>query len=217
MLALLIIPLLVSGYIVLTQHPTHYYRLHRHDGQLLYMKAATLGLWCFIWTIFFAYLIKWIYPSFHPVMFIKEQLNLNIKEAGSERIIAWIILLSIGSIIVAYVWAKAAKKIVIYRAKIYNYFLHIKIDESDIDYENIVMLRMRQELTKDNPMEEMFFDSLVDRRQIMITLQNKKIYIGIINALGEPNEKEGPNQYISILPILSGYGHKDDLNIVLKN
>ncbi|WP_334470839.1 hypothetical protein [Arsenophonus sp. PmNCSU2021_1] len=60
------------------------------------MKAATLGLWCFIWTIFFAYLIKWIYPSFHPVMFIKEQLNLNIKEAGSERIIAWIILLSIG-------------------------------------------------------------------------------------------------------------------------
>ncbi|WP_238565668.1 hypothetical protein WH390_07275 [Candidatus Arsenophonus nilaparvatae] len=117
----------------------------------------------------------------------------------------------------AYVWAKAAKKIVIYRAKIYNYFLHIKIDESDIDYENIVMLRMRQELTKDNPMEEMFFDSLVDRRQIMITLQNKKIYIGIINALGEPNEKEGPNQYISILPILSGYRHKDDLNIVLKN
>ncbi|WP_238149103.1 hypothetical protein [Arsenophonus endosymbiont of Aleurodicus floccissimus] len=66
-------------------------------------------------------------------------------------------------------------------------------------------------------MEEMFFDSLVDRRQIMITLQNKKIYIAIINALGEPNEKEGPNQYISILPILSRYRHKDDLNIVLKN
>ncbi|WP_255420604.1 hypothetical protein [Arsenophonus endosymbiont of Aleurodicus floccissimus] len=43
-------------------------------------------------------------------MFIKEQLNLNIKKAGSEKIIAWIILLSIRSIIVAYVWAKAAKK-----------------------------------------------------------------------------------------------------------
>lgn len=68
-----------------------------------------------------------------------------------------------------------------------------------------------------NPMDEIFFDSLVDRRSILITLQNKKTYVGIVNALGEPNEKEGPNQYVSIYPIISGYRDKDSLKVILVN
>ncbi|EHN5456786.1 hypothetical protein KJA56_004427, partial [Escherichia coli] len=91
------------------------------------------------------------------------------------------------------------------------------VKAANIDYENLVMLRMRQELINDNPMDEIFFDSLVDRRSILITLQNKKTYVGIVNALGEPNEKEGPNQYVSIYPIISGYRDKDSLKVILVN
>lgn len=214
MFALLIIPLLVSGYIVLTTHPYHFYRLHRYDGQLLYMKSATFGLWCFVWTIIIAYLIKWIWPSFHLVMLLREQLDLKLGERN-ERVIGWIILLSFGSIILAWLWSICAKKLLIYRTKLANFIQNI--NSSGIDYENIVMLRMRQELINDNPMDEIFFDSLVDRRSVLITLQNKKAYVGIVNALGEPNEKEGPNQYVSIFPIISGHRDKDTLQLILDN
>lgn len=215
MLALLIIPLLVSGYIVLTTHPYHFYRLHRYDGQLLYMKSATFGLWCFVWTLIIAYLIKWMWPGFHPVMIVREQLDLKLNDQGSERIIGWIILLSCGSIFLAWMWSISARYFVIYRTQLINYIQGIKY--SKIDYQNLVMLRMRQELISDNPMDEIFFDSLVDRRSILITLQNKKAYVGIVNALGEPNEKEGPNQYISIYPIISGHRDKDTLKVILEN
>ncbi|EPL6454726.1 hypothetical protein N0G65_001867 [Providencia rettgeri] len=214
MLVLLIIPLLVSGYIILTTHPYHFYRLHRYDGQLLYMKSATFGLWCFFWTIIISYVIKWCFPSFHLVTLVREQLDLKLA-IGTERMLVWGILLSCGAIILAWGWSVFARKLLIYRVKLVNYLW--SIDSSNIDYENIVMLRIRQELINENPMDEIFFDSLVDRRPILITLQNKKAYIGIVNALGEPNEKEGPNQYISILPIISGYRNKDTLKLVLEN
>ncbi|MBA0177503.1 hypothetical protein ACI51Z_00685 [Pectobacterium carotovorum] len=215
MFALLIIPLLVSGYIVITTHPYHFYRLHRYDGQLLYMKSATYGVWCFFWTLLIAYIIKWLFPSFHLVMMLREQLDLKISGQGNERVIGWIILLSCGALFISWLWGLGAKKLVIYRSKLLN-FIH-GIDTSKVDYENVVMLRMRQELINDNPMDEIFFDSLVDRRSILVTLQNKKTYVGIVNSLGEPNEKEGPNQYISILPIISGYREKDTLKLILEN
>src|SRR5690606_12039523 len=46
MLALLILPLLVSGFIVSHSHPYYYYKLHRQQGQYLYLHAARLGLRC---------------------------------------------------------------------------------------------------------------------------------------------------------------------------
>lgn len=215
MFAILIIPLLVSGYIVLTTHPYHYYRLHRYDGQLLYMKAATFGLWSFAWTILIAYIIKWLLPSFHLVSVVREQLDLKLSEPGGERIIGWIILLSCGSIILSWFWGKGSKHIMIFKRKLIFFFQNI--DSSNIDFENIIMLRMRQDLVKDSPMDEIFFDSLVDRKSVLVTLQNKKVYVGIVNGLGEPNEKEEPNQYISILPIISGYRDKDTLKVILEN
>lgn len=215
MFALLIIPLLVSGYILITTHPYHYYRLHRYDGQLLYMKSATYGLWCFVWTILIAYAIKWQWPSFHLVMLVRDQLDLKLNAPSNERIIGWLVLLSCGSVFLAWFWGLSVRKLVIYRTKIINRVQGVRF--SVTDDENIVMLRMRQELINDNPMDEMFFDSLVDRKPILLTLKNKKIYIGIVNALGEPNEKEGPNQHISILPIISGYRDKDTMCVVLKS
>lgn len=219
MLALLIIPLLVSGYILLTTHPYHYYRLHRYDGQLLYMKSAAYGLWCLVWTLIIAYLIKWQWPSIHLVMYVREQLDLKLADSGSERIIGWIILLSCGSIFLAYTWGKGARQVVIFKFKIFKFILRFvngtKFPKTDDA--NIVMLGMRQELVKDNPLDEMFFDSLVDRKTILFTLQNKKVYVGIVNALGEPNEKDGPNQHVSILPIMSGHRDKDTLSVILKN
>lgn len=52
MLFLLIFPVLVAGFVACHIHPVHSYRLHRYEGQYLYLKSAELGLKCF----FFAWL-----------------------------------------------------------------------------------------------------------------------------------------------------------------
>jgi hypothetical protein len=46
MFLLLILPVLVSGYIAFTQNPYHYYRLHRYEGQILYLESAKLCFFC---------------------------------------------------------------------------------------------------------------------------------------------------------------------------
>lgn len=44
MYALLILPILVSGFLCLTMQQEEYWRLHRYDGQYLYLKVAQQGL-----------------------------------------------------------------------------------------------------------------------------------------------------------------------------
>ena len=41
---LIIVPLLVSGYMVCIRHPFFYVRLHRFQGQLLYLQVARMGM-----------------------------------------------------------------------------------------------------------------------------------------------------------------------------
>lgn len=45
---LIIFPLLVSGYLACIKHPYYYCRLHRFEGQLLYLQVARLGLVCLV-------------------------------------------------------------------------------------------------------------------------------------------------------------------------
>lgn len=47
MLFLLIFPVLVAGFVACQIHPVHSYRLHRYEGQYLYLKSAELGPKCF--------------------------------------------------------------------------------------------------------------------------------------------------------------------------
>lgn len=98
---------------------------------------------------------------------------------------------------------------------IYKFFYKkdISIEES----KELVKLRTLQDLVTEGSMDSVFFDSLIDRKSILVSMTNKKVYVGIVNALGEPNEKDGPNQQISILPIMSGYRDKDKLNVCFTN
>lgn len=47
MIATLLIPILVAGFFACHIHPVESYRLHRYEGQYLYLKSAELGFKCF--------------------------------------------------------------------------------------------------------------------------------------------------------------------------
>ncbi len=44
MLTLIIVAIFANAFIILRFSPLNFYKLHRHDGQLLYIKATFIGL-----------------------------------------------------------------------------------------------------------------------------------------------------------------------------
>ena len=50
-------------------------------------------------------------------------------------------------------------------------------------------------------------------KSVMISLSDRKVYVGKVINLGEPSETSGMDQDISIIPLMSGYRDKDDLTV----
>jgi hypothetical protein len=71
------------------------------------------------------------------------------------------------------------------------------------------------ELLKDSPLDKLLYLSYVQNKYLLITMSDRKVYVGRVISLGEPNESEGPNQEISIVPVFSGYRDKDTLSVTL--
>ncbi len=179
------------------------------------MKAAKYGLWCLIWSVFIAFAIKYYLPSVHIVTQVSQSLSLG-DNSYQKRITVWLILLSCTSVVIAWLSGIITNWFTTFRSQMI-YKLLYKKDISIEDSKKLVKLRTLQDLVTEGSMDSVFFDSLIDRKSILISMNNKKVYVGIVNALGEPNEKDGPNQQISILPIMSGYREKDTLNVCFTN
>lgn len=179
------------------------------------MKAAKYGLWCLIWSVFIAFAIKYYLPSVHIVTQVPQSLSLG-ENSYQKRITVWLILLSCTSVVIAWLSGIITNWFTTFRSQMI-YKLLYKKDISIEDSKELVKLRTLQDLVTEGSMDSVFFDSLIDRKSILISMNNKKVYVGIVNALGEPNEKDGPNQQISILPIMSGYREKDTLNVCFTN
>lgn len=220
MLALLIIPILVSGYIMMTANPYHFFRLHRHDGQLLYLKAAYYGTLCLIASVASAVIIKLYFPDFHPINEILTKFSISTatpsKDSWSQdRIYAWLILLSVCSIAFAGIW------VILVWAK--NSIKGKKHKDKHKLYKKMRQARHAKVLRKTLPtgsFHMMLLDALESspKKAVLINMSSiNKVYVGVINGLSEPNEKEGPSKYISIYPVMSGYRHKDTQLIYFTN
>lgn len=63
-----------------------------------------------------------------------------------------------------------------------------------------------------SPFDTMMLNSVLQFLPIMVTLENRKVYVGYVNSLCEPEESSGNNyEEISIVPLMSG--HRDVLNM----
>lgn len=255
MFLLLILPVIVSGFIVLKYHPYYYYKLHRFDGQLLHITCTALGLCCLI---FGFGIVLFCNAKIPPVVFgmnvdIASTMtkHLTLLTAQPELLViptekdplyleyfrhrdgvlqmTWIILTGISSILFAFFWSGwAALK---WRLKaidlsyllasfglkdkknrLHKFFRRVKTTwKSDLTDEYKVTL-MRG-ILKDSPLDVILFRSYLEEVYVMVTLSDRKVYVGRVISLGEPNESEGMDQEIVLTPFLSGYRDKDTLTV----
>lgn len=211
---LLIIPLLISGYIVLTKHPYHFYRLHRYEGQLLYIKAAVYGFFCLILAVFFAGIMKSVFTSFHPVTLLRSVTDFT-KESSSNRMYSWLIILSLTSVMIGYIWGYLAK--LYYLLSFMRKALRGKYSGDLKTLSTFFKLSILETLYSELPINKIFFESMVGKKTVLVSLSCGKIYVGVVNKLSEPNESEAPNQQISIVPVMSGYREKDTRQVIFTN
>ncbi len=211
MLVLLLIPILVSGYIMISANPYHYYRLHRHDGQLLYLKAIALGLGCVISALFLDCLLKLFFAEDELIKHVTEKINIS-GDIKKDIVYVWFVFISLLTLILAFVWVF----IIFLKNSLLGFCYGHKYKTSLLSARK---LRVLKETFNEGSFDALLFNAMErkDKRPVLINLDSGKIYVGLINAIGEPTENEGPNSDISILPIMSGYRDKNTQQIKFTN
>lgn len=197
MIALLLLPILVSGFIVANSHMYYFYRLHRYEGQYLYLKSAQLGMFCLFLSIIELLSLQWCLNYVLQICLttevdfigaLSEKINEFIGENQNSEHVSFFLLLSALSILTAYIWSH------LYNNKMNKPGSGGQLRSVDLIYD----------LLNDSPIDRLFFESYRNLWPILISLNNNKIYVGIIGELGEPNEAEGMDQEISLIPLASG-------------
>lgn len=204
MFALLIIPILVSGYIVCSYHPKHYYRLHRTEGQLLYLKVIATGFFCILFSFFISVSIYMLCTKYMetlpPVYAITHRFFLFFSTMKSDCNFVhmkWLSYIAINSIVLSFLYSLVGKWI--YREK------------------GDHLLSLFFSIVQDSSLDSLFFWSMVEQELLLLTLDSGKVYAGIITNMGEPNEQNGPNQEFSIYPLMSGYRKSDTKEVIFTN
>ena len=229
MLLLLILPLLISGYCVQQWNYCHFYQLHRYSGQLLYLKSAFLGAICLAISFIICSILLSIKPftffgfpiGFDIMKYLISLLQntLNIKRPS----LPFYILLTFFSFLVAFIWSHGQNiyNIMTRYFSFNNEQFKLKEDKkaSFKDKWEIAkfgfILDIKQRVFCENPLDALLLESYKKSQDIMLNMSDRKVYIGFVMTLSEPNEFESLAQEIAIFPLKSGYRDKDNLTVTI--
>ena len=178
------------------------------------MKVATFGIWCLILSIVLAYSLKWFFPSLTVATWLVGWIDLS-NDPKENRLASWLILLSLCMVIIAKLWTQVGRLGLHVAASVLS---EMNNDESKTDEaKQSIRLWAIKELLSDGSLGRLFFDSATSGKPVLVSLKSKKVYVGVVNTISEPNEKQGPNIEVSINPLLSGYREKDNLRVLFTN
>lgn len=211
MFALLLIPILVSGYILVVANLYHFYQLHKYDGQLLYLKVAAFGSFNVIAVMTIAASLKFFFPEFHLIEQISKSLRIK-KIVDANKAEVWLVIISLCSVLSSIAWVALIKCKDFVLGLFYMKDTHEGVNHAS-------RLRVLRKTLSTGSLDMMLLDCIEAKikQPILITLQSRKVYVGVVSGILEPTEDEGANSALTIFPIMSGYRNKNDLTIEFTN
>lgn len=208
-----IVPILVCGFIYLNSHPRHRLQLGNYHGWLIYFHAVKFGIViAFLSFVAFEYCLPRIIQGINYIALSNiEEFNLisyiakhvlsrfyTEKQVDTEMMMyARAISLSIISIAFAFlanaffVMKRKLNEDILWQSLMNAYSLH-----SQVDY-LFCCIGMEYYDNIEKP--------FVKRKLALITLDSRKVYIGIPHSMNEPNETSLVSESISFIPVYSGY------------
>lgn len=239
MLAILILPILVAGYIATSFDPATSLKIKKLDGQKLYIEVSKYGLMIFAVALFLV--IKT--PLGSTVGLLSGELLelMNEKTQPSyinkASLVVVLSILTIGCAYVAgtvysgfYIWkasveigSEERKKFIANLSKVIRrgglevgiaYFNKKKKALDEIIQHDLHLDELR-ELVADSPLDSFLLESFLQKRFVQLSLKNDKVYIGAIIAMGDI--EDDAFKEIAMLPMISGYRDKETRRIHLPN
>lgn len=209
MFIFLVIPILVSGFLLFHIHPIYKYKLHRYEGQFLYLKSAQYGLYSVLIS-FFTFILssgsfKLPYTEFHfdTLKFIHSHFNFITSISQDRKLLdelSVIFFITISTLIIPFFWSSIS-------------FIRLLVKYRTWKIKPYIMSR----ILNDSPLDRFLFNASISKNKdeaiVMLTMQDRKVYVGNVITTGEPSETEGPDQEIEFIPWISGYRNKDTLNV----
>jgi len=207
MLGIFLFIIAANGFIILRFSPYQFYKLHRYEGQLLYIKAVCLGL--------IAVGISFLFDSYFGIVnYLCKLFPKTGMIFDTERLPEYSVFFLLSMCV-------SASYCVLQRSwsllKVRWQFRGVENRQSYRELANILLMRS---VLNDSPLDRLLFRSYVHVQEdifLLITMSDRKVYVGRVINLGEPNEKQGPGQEISIIPVFSGYRDKDTLAVTLNH
>lgn len=226
---ILLLPILVSGFIYCNQRYTQFIKLHRYEGQYLYLKSVKYGLFIVSFAAFLLAIFSEISPNCSETLhtFINRHVNqvIGTQESTIINDASYYIKLTVVSIALAYITA--------YFLNIINLIVKtgLPFPKSDTLVEHGLSSRFFEwwhtpsnhwattkillscDILSDSPLDKILIDAYTNIEEILISTDSGKVYVGFISQLAEPNENRGMNQEIAIVPTMSGFRNKEDQTV----
>ncbi|MFC5694848.1 hypothetical protein ACFPU0_04655 [Pseudomonas sp. GCM10022186] len=219
MALLLLLPLLVSGYLVCLKDPVIYYKLHRYDGQLLYLQVGRYGIWCFLWALVIVGTISALVshswdgycsdicgqlciPPFSTdfLAYLGKKAELaHLFTADNAQLGVFAILTGIATLFMPSCWAAV------------SFWLMKRQCQATEDSQ--AMAYILRETVAHSPLMLTLVEAFATKSEVMISMDDRKVYVGYIQSVGKPTEVVGVDQEVEFLPSVSGYRDKDTLKV----
>jgi len=207
MYLLLILPTLVSGFLACHIHPENKAKLHRYQGQYLYLKSAEMGLKCFGIALVIGFLTHLVIPDTGKIYTFEFSLQLapymadKLAEMGVKTddalLLAWVVILSLLTFFSAYILQGIACIRLIHK---------YGADKVGVGVTGAVL--------EDSPLDKLLFSLMQQKKKfVMLSLSDRKVYVGKVISMGEPSETGGMDQDISLIPLMSGYRDEKNLKV----
>ncbi len=217
---LLILPLLISGYLVCIKDRALYALLHRYEGQLLYLVVAWQGVVCFSIACFLLLVFSWALqagwsgncasaftnlcpPAFHfdLIGWVGRVLT-TMEPTLSGKSTLWSFLTTAGILTFAVPFLLGPLRFWWFRVK---FGLRGDIERAEI----FAIVKSVDHL----PVLKTLASSMSTDEPVMITMTDRKIYVGIVESIGAPTEVNGAAEHFGLWVQTSGYRDKDTLKV----
>lgn len=209
--AFLILPVLITGYIFCSQNKFIWLKVDKLEGQKFYVSIASIGFCLFmlssvlvniLWNV-----VSWLTLKFPcvqtGVLWLQENI-FNFSFLGLSPVMA-------GTIFLCMPLSFLTSKLYLYY--IYNIKYSFK-DKSTEDkqkkYNDYYTLAIYQSY-KDK-ISKALADAVMQRKLYLISMKDRKVYIGFIDSIYDDDQKTGIDHF-EIIPIMSGFRDKDNLSV----
>lgn len=209
MLFLLIFPVLVAGYRASQIHPVERLSNARHQGQRLYLSSATMGLKCFALAGLIVLglhtsvpdeliVANWTIPL-TPTSYITNSLvSMGAATTVDALHWTWFILLSVTTWFAGDLFKIWATLVLAIRYRTWR-----------------VKIPVMGKLLIDSPMDYLLFVAQRKEVPVMLSMIDRKVYVGYVSVCAEPSQNGGANQEVTIVPMMSGYRDEKTLKVTI--